>query len=372
MAGRKPKAPPGTQWRGNVLYSEFQVKGKPIRISLKTDDPRVAKDAVEKLRKQVVADVYHGGGPRLFIDVLAEWRAFMVGKTGGKWDGQVGEKTFTRYCVSLTQLAPFLEDKKLSDIDGRLIGRIVRERGAEVTKATVKRDLGALSSVMNFAVAHEYRDNNPVLPWLKTVKERRDPIREPRDQDIELMISRARGMWPQLIRAALVTGIREAALVNAKREDLNHERKELTVIDKGNKVRVVDLQPMGGYDVFAKLPAFAGKPWLFWRTEDKRVRKDSKRDATTIGDKIEDPAACFRREVALVATWAEENSVEFRQFTFHHLRHKHAIVWLRNGGNIYELQQRLGHSSIKQTEEYLKYVKGEQQRENTHGERKAG
>jgi integrase/recombinase XerD len=324
------------------------------------------------LRKQIAADTYHGGGPRLFIDVVAEWKTFMEGKPGDKWDGQVGKTTFTRYCVSLIQIAPFLDDKRLSEIDGRLIGRIVRERGAEVTKATVKRDLSALSSVMNYAVAHEYRDNNPVLPWLKTVKERRDPIVEPRDKDIELMIRRARGMWPQLIKAALVTGVREAALVNARREDIDHDRKELRVVDKGNKVRVVDLKPMGGYDVFAKLPAFAGKPWLFWRTEDKRVRKDSKREATTIGDKIEDPAACFRREVTQVVVWAKENGVEFRPFTFHHLRHKHAIVWLRNGGNIYELQQRLGHSSIKQTEEYLKYVNPDQQRENTHGERKAG
>jgi integrase/recombinase XerD len=68
-----------------------------------------------------------------------------------------------------------------------------------------------------------------------TSKERRDPIAEPRDQDIELMIQRARGMWPQLIRAALVTGVPEGALVNAKREHVNHERKELTVVDKGQQ-----------------------------------------------------------------------------------------------------------------------------------------
>jgi integrase/recombinase XerD len=371
MAGRKPKAPPGTQWRGDVLYSEFQIKGKAYRVSLKTDDPAIAKAAVDKLKHQIKNEVHHGiAPPRMFIDVLAEWKTFMEGKPGDRWDGQVGRKTFTRYCVSLVQLAPFLEDKRLPEIDGKLIGRIVRERGAVITKATVKRDLCALSSVMNFCVAHEYRDANPVLPWLKTVKERRDPIVEPRDEDIALVIKRARGMWPQLVQAALKTGIREDALIRAKRDWVNHERKEITVTDKGNKVRVIDLKPMGGYQLFAGLPGFAGKPWLFWRTEDKRVRADSKREATVIGDQIEDPAACFRREIALVADWAEENGVKFRPFTFHHLRHKHAIVWLRQGGNIYELQQRLGHSSIKQTEEYLKYVTPDQQRENTHGERK--
>jgi hypothetical protein len=102
----------------------------------------------------------------------------MTGTVGDRWDGQVGKKTFTR-CVSLVQLAPFLENKKLLEIDGRPIGHIVRERGAVITKATVKRDLCALSSVMNYAVAQEYRENNPVLPWLKNIKERRDPIVEP-------------------------------------------------------------------------------------------------------------------------------------------------------------------------------------------------
>jgi hypothetical protein len=69
MAGRKPKAPSGTVWRGNTLHSDFQVKGKPIRVSLNTDDPRIAKAAIEKLRKQVLADAYHGGGPRLQVHV---------------------------------------------------------------------------------------------------------------------------------------------------------------------------------------------------------------------------------------------------------------------------------------------------------------
>jgi len=95
---------------------------------------------------------------------------------------------------------------------------------------------------------------------------------------------------------------------------------------------------MGGYELFAKLPAFAGKPWLFWRTEDKRERKDSKRGESKRGDKVEDAGPSFVREWRLVAAWAKQNGIEFRKFTFHHLRHKHAIVWLRNGGNIYELQ----------------------------------
>jgi integrase/recombinase XerD len=374
VARRKPKAPSGCFWKGPYLYGEIQIKGQTYKKSLKTDDKGIAVQRREEWVKELKRDLYCDDGPRLFSDVLAEWLVDITGKIDGKkWHGEVSETTLLRYKVSLAQLAPFLENKKLSEITGKLIGAMVKTRKTEVTTATIKRDLVALSSVLNFAVLHQYCEYNPVLPWLKSLKERRDPICEPRDQDIELVIKRARGLWPYIIRAALVTGIRETALVNIQRSAVDHDRKEVSVIDKGNKFRVVDLKPMGGYDLFASIPAFVGGNNLFWRTEDKRVRRDSKREATTIGDKIEDPAACFRREVARVAVWAKENGVDFQPFCFHALRHKHAIKWLREGwGDIYDLQQRLGHSSIGQTEAYLKFLPPDQQRIAKHGKRAMG
>jgi integrase len=45
---------------------------------------------------------------------------------------------------------------------------------------------------------------------------------------------------------------------------------------------------------------------------------------------------------------------DFRPFTFHSLRHWHAIDFLRSRtGTLRELQFRLGHSTIKTTEEYI-------------------
>ena len=37
--------------------------------------------------------------------------------------------------------------------------------------------------------------------------------------------------------------------MNAKRRHVDHERKELTVIGKGNKLRTIDLEPMNGYAI---------------------------------------------------------------------------------------------------------------------------
>ena len=73
----------------------------------------------------------------------------------------------------------FVAGKRLSEITARLVGEIVAARRKQsVTNATIKRDLVALSSVMNNACLHQWTESNPVLL--------------PRRQDIELVISRAR------------------------------------------------------------------------------------------------------------------------------------------------------------------------------------
>jgi hypothetical protein len=58
-------------------------------------------------------------------------------------------------------------------------------------------------------------------------------------------------------------------------------RHQLTIIGKGNKQRVIDLDPLGGYAVLSSLPVHTGKPLLFlalrWRELQKlcaQFRKD--------------------------------------------------------------------------------------------------
>jgi integrase/recombinase XerD len=364
--GRKRKAPAGLQWRGDVLYSEIQIKGVQIRRSLHTDNPGIAKKRLEELRRDYNAEAYGGGGPRLLIDVIEAWKASMRGNSDATtWRGKVGRETYTRYCCSLLQIVDHLEGKKLAQVKA-LVAEIVDARSREVTTATIKRDLGALSSVMEFACARDWCESNPVLPWLRRLKERRDPLAEPREADIALMIARSRGMWPYIIEAAVRTGIRQDALIGLKRDAVNLNRGELTVIDKGNKLRAITLSA-DDCKFFASIPVFAGKGWLFWRTAAKRVRSGSERAATVIGDQLEDPGPVFKREMHRVERWAKDNGVDFRPFAFHHLRHKYAIEYMRRGGNIYNLQQSMGHSTVRQTEQYLKFLTPEQRLTATHG-----
>jgi integrase/recombinase XerD len=257
----------------------------------------------------------------------------------------VRPKTAKRYLCSLDQLAPWLEGRDVSEIGPLVTTMILERQKAGVTDATIKRDLGALSSVMNFAVDEEWISENPVLPKLKRLKERRDPIILPSDRDIALVIERAPGMVGAMITAALKTGAREDELAKAKRNDIDHGRKQLTVIGKRNKLRVIDLVPFDGYAFLAALPAFVGKPSLFWH------------DA---GAAYTSFAGTFHKLIKRTAVWARANGVEFRPFRFHHLRHRHAVDWLKSGRDIYALQGRLGHTSVKTTEEYLVYLTPEE------------
>ena len=120
---------------------------------------------------------------------------------------------------------------------------------------------------------------------------------------------------------------------------------------------MIDLVPFEGYEFLTALPAFVGKPHLFWH--DK-------------GEPYASFAPTFNKLMNRVEAWAKTNGVEFRRFRFHHLRHRYAVDWLKSGRDIYSLQGRLGHTSIKTTEMYLEYLTPEEARVAKFGNRVAG
>ena len=339
MPTSRPKAPPGTFWRGATLHARTRVNGKLITWSLQTDNPKLAAQRREAGKDRVIA-IRHGDASRPFCEVLEEW-SHWIGK-------QVGPATAQRYACSLDQLAPWLDGKDHLEIDGRLIAMIVAERSKTVSNATVKRDLGALSSVLNYAIDQGYREENPVLPRMRRIKERRDPIVLPDINHIQTAVNRAPGMMGQLMKAAIATGARQAELLRAQRQHIDPVRRQLTLIGKGNKLRVIE-----SFDLLMSLPAFseAKDRSLFWHGESQPYALGSFKGN-------------FRKFIMATAKWAQANGVDFRPFRFHDLRHWHAVHYLKDGlGSIYDLQQRLGHTSLSVTEGYLKYL--------TPGEQKA-
>lgn len=346
----KRKAPKGCFWRGSTLWGRIQVKGRDIKWSLRTDDPETAKRRHKTERDRQVAAAHYGDHRRMFADVVGEW--------GEQIARNVSPRTAARYATSLKQLQGDLEGLYLDEIDGELCANIIKSRAAAgVANATIKRDLGAVSSVLNFAIDQGYREDNPILPRLKRIKERRDPIILPDHAHIQMVIDRAPGLFAKLIQAALLTGARLDELTKARRTQIDHQRKQLTVVGKRNKLRVIDLDGWGYDEVFKTLPASIGSAYLFWHHQGEPYRTVSGR---------------FRAIIKSVRKSAQNKEQDFRSFRFHDLRHRHAVDWLKSGGSIYDLKHRLGHTSVKTTEIYLAYLTPEEARTAMQAGTKAG
>jgi integrase/recombinase XerD len=379
---KQPKAPKGCYWREGTLWGRIQAGGRDYRWSLRTDDPKVARDRRKIERDRVIASHHYGDHRRTLSEVVDAWGRFIINK--------IGKKTLTRYLSSLAVLQPHLEGLYLDEIDRKLIGSIVGSRqntpyvpkGKKhpiiVKPATIKRDLTALSSVFDFCVDEEWLSTNPAMDWLKPghrkksrLQERRDPIMLPEAPHIDMVIANAPGRFADLIRAAVLTGARLDELAKGARRHFDSDRRQLAVVGKRNKLRVITLEDAGedfGFRLLSNLPASMETKALFWHRPPKGKQE--------VGEPAARPysqvSSNFRRIVALTTKQAQKQALDFRPFTFHHLRHYHAVQWLKSGRSIYVLQQRLGHTSVKTTEMYLAYLTAEEKHLVMFGRSEAG
>jgi integrase/recombinase XerD len=391
---KRPKAPKGCYWRDGVLWGRIQTGGQDIRWSLRTDDSKVAADRRKKERGRVVGAQRYGEHRRTFAEAMEAW--------GKVIPDEIGPKTFTRYLSSLAALQPYLDGLYLDELDKRtlphdqtpsgtkLIGAIVKSRRETFyvpkkkkkpirpTIATIKRDLTALSSVLDFCITEEWMTSNPVRDWLNPagrrksrLKERRDPILLPDPAHIDMVIANAGGgLFANMIRAAVKTGARLDELGKSQRHHFDSARKQLTLVGKGNKRRVIDLEDGGddfGCELFSQLPATLETKALFWHRPTPRKPREHPK-----AQPYRSISSNFRRIVAATAKQAQKQAQDFRPFTFHHLRHFHAVQWLKSGRSIYVLQQRLGHTSVKTTEMYLAFLTSEEKQRAMFGRVEAG
>jgi integrase/recombinase XerD len=180
------------------------------------------------------------------------------------------------------------------------------------------------------------------------LRERRDPIVLPADADIAWALAQVPPAMAALARAALATGARQAELLAARRADVDFGRRQWTIVGKGRRLRVIDLDPFGGADILRALPVALGCPYVFWQGAPPAPYKNF--------------ASGFAAAMRRAAAKARREGREFRPFRFHDLRHAHAVMWLRSGRSIYDLQHRLGHASLATTEVYLRYLTAEEER----------
>lgn len=339
-------APKNCYWRGKVLWGRIEVAGKEYKWSLRTSDAAVARRRVKTERERLIGETHFGEQRHSYPEVAAEWATAIA--------GDISPATAKRYAASLKALEAELLPLFIDEIDKAVVQKVVRRRRAEgVTTATIRRDLTALSGILDFAEDHDYREGNPALSVTKKLTERRNPIALPNLDHVRRVIDRASSTLGAIAWAARLTGCRQNELQYAERANLDRIARQLRIRGKGNKARTIALS----VEAFAHLdaqPAALGCRYLFWHSDGEPYRNVASAFLKVV-----------KAEMKSAQKTAQENGLadpDFRAFRFHDLRHLFAVEWLKKGGSIYDLKEHLGHTSVKTTEMYLGFLTPEEKR----------
>ena len=327
--------------RGEIWWLRATVKGREFRESLRTGDVKAARRLRDKRLAEISEAVHHGVKQVSWLDAVAAWADHAL--------DQIAAKTAKRYGVSLGQCEAWLKPLMVANVTGAVINDlIVGRKKAGASAATIRRDLTAISRVLEYAEAREWREGNPTLTKRKILKERRDPIELPTDDAIAAVLAASSTRFAAIIVAARLTGCRQDELVNVTWGQFDPRAKTLDVIGKGNKRRTIDLSVAATAQISAQ-PHTLGSKLIFCRES---------------GEAFEQAASdfCHFRRIAAKA------NADFARFRFHDLRHLYAVEYLRSGGNLYDLAQQLGHTSVKTTEEvYLAFLTPDEAKKAKHG-----
>lgn len=300
---------------------------------------------MKALRQEIEDRAYFGAAKAV------SWPAAVIA-----WDEAIKRSrkrpgTLRRYLMSLAQLRPWLDAKAVQEVTSDTLREIVKARRKDgVSNATIRRDLTAVSSVLDHAIDEGWIEENAARMFdRRRLKETRDPIVLPQEEAIAAVLTLA-SRFTDMAAMARETGMREEEIASLRHDQIDRERMAVSLTHtKGRRAREVPLSTIA-LEIIDRQPQFLRSPFVFWRGA---------------GERFINVASQFHATVKRVARNAAQ---ELRRFRFHDLRHLFAVEYLRQGrGSIYELQQILGHASIKTTEQYLDHLTPEEKLAAIHG-----
>lgn len=327
-------------WVEGVAYLKVQIGGKQIRESLRTTVRAEARKARDQRLAQLKGEL-HG-----WQNTVGAWMTEFLPRN-------VEAGTAKRYIVSIGQVNEavvtvagrkmMLQEISVEQVSVKTISEIVQWRQKNrpgLTNATVRRDLTAIASILVFAISRHWRTDNPAADYSrKSIKERRDPIVLPSDDDVDRLIATLPTMWQAALRFADATGMREMEVFSLRHADIepNMAGVVLGKLTKRRRVRYVPFTETT-VGILVGIPRHIKSKLVFWHGDGEPYQNVSSNFQQ------------FRRR------FTKASPIDPPTWTVHDLRHRFAVNYLRTGGNIYDLQGILGHASIKTTELYLDFL----------------
>jgi integrase len=246
-------------------------------------------------------------------------------------------------------LDPVFGEMRLSQITTRLIADYVSSRSGQVSNATIRRDLTAMSRLLSACCAWGWLDSNPAKAFDRSIcAEPKRVFERPTPEEFDTLLGYAPKGMQAVLRFLDVTGCRLHEATHLQRHAIDWQSRSITLTDTKTTPRTIAFATPGGDAtpiLAAAVPALRN-PYVFRTRDDVPYVQMSTNFQEVIGKAIYQEAAAGRT---------------LRKFRIHDLRHGFAIRWLRAGGSIYDLKKHLGHSTVSTTEIYLRYLTGQEQ-----------
>jgi len=267
-----------------------------------------------------------------------------------KLEKRYSEHTVTAYQNDLQQFAAYLKEQ-YDEVEPyqanhhQIRSWMVKMVEGGVTSRTIRRKIATLNNFFKYAIRTEKISRNPVSKLISPKMSVRLPSFV-KEKELEQLLDKTDfgdGFLAKrdktIIELFYTTGIRRAELLNLKIKDLDLANNLITVLGKGNKMRIVP---------------FADRTkslLLEYRSLRDQILTENETTTDTffITEKGRPvyPELIYRvvtRHLKLVTNNSKRNP--------HILRHSFATSLLNNGADIQVIKEFLGHSNLQATQVY--------------------
>ena len=263
-----------------------------------------------------------------------------------RFEKRLSENTVISYETDLNQFLSFYKEystsQKIEKVDKRTIRSwIVKLSLSNLSAKSINRKIASLKSFFKFLVKRDLIKKNPSSHVTSLKTDQRIPtfIKE---KDINFLFKNidvkedCTGQRDLLILELLYgTGIRISELINIKISDVNFAKKEIKVIGKRSKERIIPLHNNAIYQT---------KKYL--QLAEKEGYENQYLLFTKKGEKI------YPMLINRIVKKHLSTLIKSKKYNPHLLRHTFATHILNKGGDLNSIKDLLGHSSLAATQIY--------------------
>jgi integrase len=353
---RKRKLPEGIRTRNGGYYADFYANGRRVRKRL-SSQLDVAEELLHELQARADrADFGILDNDYSLSELREQWLRHC--RQARK------QSTVESYIDNLNNILPRLSANRVLQITVNRVLLYRQERlDAGVSPRTVNMDVGALATMLRWAVLHGMIGTNPVAGIKPLPNDNAKEGRALSHDEVARLLKASKPHWRDVWYAFLVTGLRKEELASLTFRDIDWSARELIVrggVAKNHRERRIPIDA-GLWDILKRLdqgrsdrqPGKGRTPKLTAQTQARFSRDHvfvSTQNTPLTHRSGADSA--FMRSCKLAGIQTETYNAEGKlveHVDLHSLRRTFATSLIANGADPKSVQELLGHRTLDMT-----------------------